>query len=169
MTEIVPTESELEDINKKAEFAAFVAWSSIPSMLRFPPADQKSGERPTPRQFAQAMGIEDEEILRLVEITTKQQFAAEYRVSPDTLTDWSKKIAKRDGMDDLRMWAQKLSKNMMFAMYNHAIRKGNPLLMKLWFETVEKWTPKLDINATYKGVARVTIQPDHERIAAPQR
>lgn len=169
METTLPTQSENGvSVVKHAEFAAYRIWRNIPIGLRFPPKDPKSGERPAPRDFAQALGIEDEMILDLIGLQTQEEFAARFSVSRDTLTDWNKKLAKLPEDQELRRWATLLTKNMLFAIYSHAMRKGNPLLFRLWLEFVQKFNPTLKTQHTERRVAQVIIKQDHERITAPE-
>lgn len=136
-------------------------------MLRFPPVNKDSGESPTPRQFAMSMGIEDEDLLDLLEIKTQNDFADRFKVSKDTLSLWNKKLDRMDTSGDLRRLSQRLTKNLMFALYQHTYRKGNPLNFKLWLEFVERWEPKLQLKHNFKSVAKINVKQDVERIAPP--
>lgn len=162
-----PQNASENTIIRRKEFAAYRVWRQLPALLRFPPKDSKTGEQPTPQQFAMALGIDDPEILSLIELQTQNDFAARFNVSKDTLSLWNKKLDKLDDLDDLRHWSKKLSKNMLFSMYNHAIRKGNPLTYKLWFQLVNKYVENLKVDTTYKGVAAINVIPDAQRISAP--
>ena len=111
------------------------------------------------------MGIDDEMIISLMDIKTQGAFAKQYGVDEDTLTNWNKKLAQEDGMDDLRMWAKKMSKNVALALYNNAIRKGYAPEVKLWFQLVEQWEEKakLDVKHHVATIEYETV-PNRKRI-----
>ena len=154
-----PKDTEIRAIEpvKKYEYDVYCLWRGIPSFFRRPPTD-KRGNTPTPREFAEAMGIEDELMLELVEIKTHTQFAERFNVHIDTLTDWKNSVKAQNSMDEAVRWAKDLSKNVLFSLYNTAIRKGNMLEVKLWFQLVEKWSEKQTVEHDYKGVASVSYE-----------
>jgi hypothetical protein len=143
---------------KKYEYDLYCLWRSIPAFFRFPPIDKKTKERPSPREFAMSMGIENEEMLNLVDLTTQKEFGARFNVDEGTLCDWNKTVGAQNGMDEAMLWAKNLSKNVLFSLYNTAIRKGNMLEVKLWFQLVEKWSEKQTVEHDYKGVASVSYE-----------
>lgn len=155
-----PTDTNLVTIEpiKKYEYDVYCLWRSIPAFFRFPPIDKKTKTRATPREFAMAMGIEDEQMLDLVDITTQKEFGARFNVDEGTLCDWNKTAGAQNGMDEAMRWAKNLSKNVLFSLYNNAIRKGNMLEVKLWFQLVEKWSEKQTVEHDYLGVATVNYE-----------
>jgi hypothetical protein len=112
------------EIIKEEEFRKYVLWKSLPYPFKHPPKSI-NGNRPTPLEFAVSMGLDDDEILELIQIPTQQAFAERFGVSEEVTTDWNKKIAKRDMLGDIREWALKLSKNVLTAMYNNALSTKN--------------------------------------------
>jgi transposase-like protein len=144
------------------QFAKFVMWCSVPSLLRYPPAN-KGGSRPTPREFAENMGIEDEAVLELIEIKTQTEFAAKYGVDQKTLYNWKQKMQERDVMADLRQWAKPLTRNVALSLYNKAIRGGLPDHYKLFFQIVNGWSEKIRIDKREIKAVRIEIvDPKHE-------
>lgn len=150
VTDLVP--------QKEYEFNKYKVWRAIPSLLRNPPMDKISRTRPEPRDFAIAMGIEDEETLELVDIPTQKAFGERFNVHPDTLTDWNRTVAVVSSMEQVRNWATHLTKNVVLALYNNAIRKGNMLEVKLWLQVVEGWEEKQKVEHEYLGVASVQYE-----------
>lgn len=170
MEEATPTHSDnTPQVILKHEFHLFRVWRQLPVMLKRPPADTKTGFAPSPVEFAEAMGIDDEMVLELVQLPTQKSFAEKYGVSVDTLVDWGKKLELMNEDDEMRRWARKLTKNLLFSLYNHAMRKGNPLNFKLFLEYVQKWAPNLKIDTNYHGVARIVVKKDPAPIAAPEK
>lgn len=155
-----PKDTQLTTIEpvKKHEYEMYCLWRSIPAFFRFPPIDKATKTRPTPREFAMAMGIEDEAMLDLIDITSQREFGKRFIVDEGTLSDWNKTAGAQNGMDEAIGWAKNLSKNVLFSLYNTAIRKGNMLEVKLWFQIVEKWTEKQTVEHDYKGVASVSYE-----------
>ena len=115
----------------KNQFEIYKAWRSLPSILRYPPSKY------TATEYAQSLGIENEEILELLEIRTKGDFATKYHVHPNTLTNWEKVLRNSPTLQDTKHWATNLTKNMILSMYRHAMKSGNPAMYKLWFQVIE--------------------------------
>lgn len=135
-----PKSTELLNIQplKAHEYAKYCVWKNIPAFFRNPPTDKK-GNKPTPLEFAQAMGIEDDELLELVQIPTQGAFGEKYNVHIDTLSDWNRTPGVRGGLDEARVWAKGLTKNVIFALYNHCIRTAYAPEVKLFMQLVENW------------------------------
>lgn len=106
------------------EFELFKLWRSIPYFLKSPPKD-KSGGRLTPLEFAESMGIDDPDILDLVQIRTQTEFADKFSLQRRTLWEWGKIIDQEDPIKPLQEFALKLAKNVVLAMYNNALSTKN--------------------------------------------
>ncbi len=141
---------------KKDVFELYCLWKSLPSFFRFPPKG-KDGKQPTPKEFVETMGIESDEIIELAQIRYQKDFAEKYNVLPDTLSDWNKTQQVRDSLSDIRAWARSLSKNVLMALYNKAIRNGFAVEVKLFFQLIEGWEEKQRIEHNYKGIESITI------------
>lgn len=133
-----------ESVNKKTEYAAYILWNALPPMMRHP--KPVNGVKMSVREFAEHMSIHDEEIIDLLEIKTKTAFAERFNVERGTLCDWDKLIAQRDQLSDIRLWAGKLARNVTLATYNHAIRKGNPGTLKLFYQVINSWVEKTEVH-----------------------
>lgn len=138
------------NINYEAVFDLYVIWKSLPRVI----LSKMSRE-----QMLLNLGIEDELMIELSQIETQEDFREKYNLGQNTLTAWNKKIAERDSLFDIRKWAQPLTKNLMLGMYNHALRKGDAHLMKLWLQTVESWEEKARLVNEYEGVTEFIIGP----------
>ena len=160
----VNTETQDIDVDKPTEFAAFVAWSSIPVFLKRPPRDKKTGNTLSVEDFCYSLGIEDEEVIDLAKLTTGTMFCERYGVNKDTLTRWKKKIAQRNVMEDIRQWAQPMTRNVIMSLYNQAVRGGLPGHYELYLQAVAQWSPKMNIDIrkrTIKTVRIEVVDPQH--------
>ena len=144
-----PTNSEITPY-LKGIYDTYALWKSLPALFKFPPPN-KHGERPTPIEFAEQMGIDDETILELITIPTQIAFATRFKVHPDTLSDWNKTLHVRSGLDDMRKWAKHLSKNVLTSLYNKAVRKGDAFEVKLWFQLIENYEEKSKVGLEAMG------------------
>lgn len=156
----IQKDTELLDITpqKEKEYQAYCLWRSVPFFFRNPPKDKVTGLTPTSRDFALAMGIEDDTMLDLVEIKTQGQFGERYNVDINTLTRWNKTASAQNGLEEARKWATNLTKNVLFSLYNNAIRKGLAPETKLWLQVVEGWQEKQQVDHTYLGVATINYE-----------
>ena len=159
MSEIT-TKSEIETYLKDV-YELYCLWKSLPAFLKYPPKD-KSGFQPTSRMFAENLGIDYEMVLLLLDIKTQTEFAERYSVSKDTLSDWNKTFGVRQSLQDIKTWAKRLSKNVLMALYNTAIRKGQAMEVKLFFQLIEGWEEKQKMEHELKGVDVITIIKTYE-------
>lgn len=157
---LAPSNTDLVNITpkKEKEYQAYCLWRSVPFFFRNPPRDKATGVAPVPRDFAMSMGIEDEIMLDLCGIKTQKEFGAIYDVHPDTLSDWNKTYNAQNGLEEAKKWAQSLTKNVLFSLYNNALRKGGYYEVKLWLQVVENWQEKQQVDHTYLGVATVNYE-----------
>lgn len=139
---------------KSETFEIYVLWKSLPPLLKMPPRHRKTGERPDPREFAEDMGIDDEVILRLVELPRQQDFAREYNVAQETLSDWNKRIGERDYFKDARTWMNKLVPNILMSMYNNGLstRNLNADRDRLNFVKITGYVEKTEQQHTFHGL-----------------
>lgn len=141
---------------KQDVYETFKLWKCLPSFFKYPPKDRKTGFQPTPRSYAELMGIDDEAILDLVEIRTNLEFASRYDVDKDTLTKWGKQIKEDSSVNDLRAWAIHLSKNVLSALYNQAIRTGYAKEVELWFKLVNEWEDKQTVEHKFIPIKSIS-------------
>lgn len=153
---IVMNDSENSDLQKEFEFDLYAIWISIPSLLKNPPK-QKDGSYPSGRDMAMSMGIDDERILELCELKTNLDFSAKYNVHINTLTIWKKRIKEKGlvGIPMMQNWAQTMSSNLLMSLYQHAMKKGNPLTIKLWFQLVENWQDNIKVNHIFTPIESI--------------
>lgn len=141
---------------KEKEYELYSAWRSLPAFFKNPPKN-KDGSALSPREFCMTLGIDDEEIFALAEIPNQKAFAERHGLDVTTLVRWNKELNKTTGLDELRVWAKGLSKNVLMALYNTAIRKGFAIEAKLWFQLVESWEEKQKVEHDYRGVVNFTV------------
>jgi hypothetical protein len=134
-SEIVPTKPTQD--RYAALYEVYALWRSLPVSI----LSQVSRD-----ELVNRFGIDDENVANLVQIKTQTAFAEKYDLSIDTLTDWNKKIREKDPLIEARQWALSLTKNVVLSLYNHAIRKGNAELYKLFFKVVNEWQEKIKID-----------------------
>lgn len=161
MSEENKTNSETEkgiEPYLKEKFELYCIWKQIPYFLKFPPRDKKTKETPTSEQYCQMIGLEDDTLLQLIDIKNQTQFAQYFEVSKDTLTHWNKEIEKRDILQDIRVWASKLTKNVMAATYRHALHVPDARLPKLWLQIVHGWQEKAVVEHNYQGIKSITYE-----------
>lgn len=134
------TKTDLPVLDRNREtFETYALWRSLPIPIL------KTMNR---EQLRDKMGFDDDDILDLIAIPTQRDFAQKYDLGMDTLTQWNKKLRDRDPLFEAKGWAKGLAKNVIISMYNHALRKGNPLLFKLFFQVINDWEEKSVIKQT---------------------
>lgn len=138
MQKTTPTQSHTPAVldRNKELFELYALWKSLPI--------------PILKQMSEAdlrgkMGFDDDQIIDLVKIHYQKDFAMRYGLDEATMVDWNKKLLDRNPLFEAKGWARNLAKNMMLSMYNHAIRKGNPQLMKLFFQVANDWEEKSQV------------------------
>lgn len=143
---------------KRDVFELYCLWKSIPAFFKYPPKDKKTKEAPTPQDYCLMMGIEDEEILEIVDIRTMGQFAQRFGVSEACLNDWNKTVKAKESLQEIKKWARALTKNVTMGLYNATIRGGLPQHYQVWFKVVEDWVEKHEVEHNYKGVANISYE-----------
>lgn len=125
---------------KDREFELYCLWKSLPPMILSPVAG-------TVNEVIEKLRIDDPIILELINIKTQKEFAAHFNLDATTLTGWNMDISKRDTLSDIRVWAKKLTKNVMFSMYNNAMTKGGTSFKdrENFLKVIEQWSDKLDV------------------------
>lgn len=127
-----------EDPRKEKEFKLYVLWKSLPPLLR--------NELEKKPELWKNTGFGDNPVIeKLLQLKTQKEFAAFAGVGQETLSEWNKTIENRDLLADFRKWAKHLSHNLVMAMYNKAVKYGDPYRIELWFKLVHGWNEKLEI------------------------
>lgn len=107
---------------REKEYKLYLLWRSLPPLRNL---DLKS--------FSQTE-------IELLSIKSQKEFAARYSLSEDILSDWNKlTITIEYRIFDWKFWAQRLTKNIIGALYREGIIYGDAARVKLWMEIVEDW------------------------------
>ena len=83
-----------------------------------------------------------------MELRSQGEFAEKYGIAQETLSDWNKLLLKDDDVIDARKWFQKLTKNIVSALYRKALIEGDAPRVKLWLQYIESWQESLGIEHT---------------------
>ena len=143
---VVPSPKKKNNKHAKVdEYQMYCLWKSLPVFFRLPPPDRITHIAPTSEEFLRKIGIVDENIYALAEIKTQTQFAEIYGLAMGTLSDWNNTEGVVLASQNMQSWAQQLSKNVIFAMYNKIMRTGDAMETKLWFQIIEGWSEKQQI------------------------
>lgn len=126
--------------HKPQEFELYCLWKTLPPMMIAPVAG-------TVNDVIEKLRIDDPVILELVKIRTQVDFAKRFGLNKATLSEWNSQITKRDTLADIRVWAKKLTKNVLFSMYSNAMSKGGTSFKdrENFLKVVEQWSDKLDV------------------------
>ncbi len=138
-------------------YEIYCAWKALPPFFKKPPVARGAKEALPVDEYLEKAGIDDPFIVELSKLTTQKAFAEKYGVSEDTLSDWNKTQGVRDSLVEIRGWSRHLSKNVLFSLYNRAMKDGSAFEVKLFFQLVEKWEEKARIEHDYKGVTEIQI------------
>ena len=121
------TSPKSRSVYRQREYQTYLLWKSLPTYLR--------GK---PEPILRKAGIDDEEILELLQIKTQTAFAERFAIKDlGTLTDWNKRIEHEGLLLGIYIWTRRLSPNVIFALYQRASTQGRAQDVKAWFELVE--------------------------------
>lgn len=130
-------------IRRTDAFGAYSLFKSLPPLLLRPSIDEETGVRPTPREYALSIGIDDEATLDLLDLQTQKNFAAKYDIAEQTLVRWNKQLEGHMTLSDMQVWTRPLLSNVLMRLYVQ-IMDGNaqPGLYALWLKAVAGWSEK---------------------------
>lgn len=123
-------------------YEKYKLWKSLPSMW-------KGMSR---QMLQEKFGIEDEDMLEMLEMRWQNDFAKKFNLDITTLTKWNHRM-EEDGIDHLeevKKWANRLTKNVVLAHYNKAIRKFDPVSGDIWYKTIAGFSEKKQIQHSGK-------------------
>lgn len=131
-------------------FLLYALWRSLP---------MGTLKNMTPEEIVENLGLADPRAIEIAGIRTQKEFAEKYGLSQMTLVQWNVKIDKLNPLGEARSWARHLAKNMLLAVYNHGIKKGNPLTMKLFFQIANEWEEKSTVKVEDKRDLQFIFSP----------
>ncbi len=126
----IPT--KVKKIKRQFEHDMFILWRKIPVQWKGNNAAELA-----------SIGVEAEDMIRLVQCRSQAAFAKEFKVSPDTLSDWNRELKydpsiTRSYEKEFRI----LTQNLVMALYLKALKEGDPERLKAWMTFVEGWSPR---------------------------
>lgn len=107
-------------VNRDREFLLYVLWKAMPPIMR---GENEAGLRQA--------GI-DEEAIALAQIPTQVAFAEQYKLNPETLVNWNKKIEEKKLLEVHEIDMQGLTKNVNMAFYKQTILHADAPRVALW-------------------------------------
>lgn len=121
-------------LNNPDLYEKYKIWRSLPTLW-------KGMKR---EELVEKFGIEDESMLELLECKTQGKFAEKHGITIETTTDWNHRMEKDgfDHLEEIRKWADKLTKNVTLAHYNKLIRKFDPVSADIWYKTIAGFSEK---------------------------
>lgn len=131
------------EIRRKDAFGAYTLFKSLPPLLLRPVIDEETGVRPTPREYALSIGIDDETTLDLLDLQTQKNFAAKYGIAEQTLVRWNKQLEGHTTLSDMQVWARPLLANVLMRLYAQIMEdNAQPGHYALWLKVVAGWSEK---------------------------
>ena len=125
-------------------FETYVFWKAMPAIFR----GQSDKE-------LQKMGIDGEVAREVLSIKTQTEFSQRYGINQASLTAWNHKLEESDEVGKLsRKFFQKLTTNILGALYKSAVKEGDSARVALWLKFFEGWIEKSE-----------TRSPELEKIA----
>lgn len=92
-------------------------------------------------QVLRALGIIEPDAVELCGIRSQSEFASKFGIAEPTLSRWKRDL-ERDGSDlkDFGFQMQRLTKNVLGALYRKAMADADAPRVKLWLQVVEGWS-----------------------------
>lgn len=116
----------IQGAKKEIAFKEFVIWMAIPVYFKTPEGQATTGEWMPKDQ---------------------NEFAKQWNVSPDTLTNWKRTPGFWDKVTVERKesWGREKTSNVLHSLLTRCLRNGDPVAIRLWLEHVEGWNPKIRV------------------------
>lgn len=142
-----------------AHYEAFKMWLSLPA--------QFIGK--TPKELNE-LGITNPHLIELCQIKTQGSFVEAYKVNKNTLSEWRKELEHDpEVLKSYQSFGQLLTKNLMTALYENALKHGDAERIKAWMTFVEGWSPRETIIQTTTQFDVVGFIREVERQKAKER
>jgi transcriptional regulator with XRE-family HTH domain len=75
---------------------------------------------------------------------TQSQLAKKLGVGPDTLSEWKQRESFFDSvMKKRKLWCRERTPDVIYALYNRAVKTGNAPEVKLWLQMSEDWSERI--------------------------
>lgn len=132
----------------KMKFELYRIWKSLPVIML---------NKMRREDYLTTLGIDDPVIMELAQIKSQVEFASIHDMEPATLTAWNKKILELDPLIEAKNWARPLVKNMLMALYMHAIKKGDAQLIKLYLQVVNDFNEKSTVEHDFPHITEFNI------------
>lgn len=123
--EIVPS-NQFEEIKR-----LYTIWYSLPKERVFTIEELKN--------------FSDEEI-KLLKIKSKREFIRTYKVPPALLNTIERNIQSDDVQENWKIWAKKLTPNVVKILYDKIKEEGDPQRINLWFKFVEEKKDNIEVS-----------------------
>lgn len=132
----------------QGKFELYKIWKSLPVIML---------NKMRREDYLTTLGIDDPVVMELAQIKTQVEFASQYDLTPATLSEWNKKIFELDPLAEAKNWARPLVKNMVMALYMHAIKKGDAQLIKLYLQVVNDFNEKSTVEHDFPHITNFNI------------
>lgn len=119
---------------KRETYELYKAWRMLP----------KAWKGATPEQLESVYGIDDEEMQVLLGMKTQGEFAKHFNINMSTLSAWNARLEEDglDHLDEIRKWANKLTKNVVSAHYQKLVKRFDPVSGDIWYKIVAGFNEK---------------------------
>lgn len=138
--------------SKENIFKVFAIWRSIPAIFL---RDEK---------VRKAIDLDDPMFEELMKIKNQEAFAKRFHVNYSKLAQWNKHLRFQDPLEASRIWARKLTKNVLTSLYRAAM-SNNPKASadrKLFLQVINEWAEKTkhehDVGHTLFGILASTVE-----------
>ncbi len=130
----IPKKPHKEDV-----FNMFVLWRSLPPVLR--------QNFPDKEKTLEQMGFANTMMEELLGLPRQMDFAKKFKVHETTLSEWNRKI-DTEGLvkNTIKIWAKKLTPNVISALYSKAMKHGDANRVKLWMQLFEDWVEETKVD-----------------------
>lgn len=147
---------------KEVEREYYAAWKSIPAMLRMLPISE-----------CKKMGydVDDPLFLRLLGVTNKSEFCAEFGVGHNAPARWEAEEGFQAKVDKLSTdnHVLKFKKDVDFAFTQKVLKFGDAPRMKLWYQINTGWSEKIEHKNTNLNLDIVALVERIEKQNKEQR
>ena len=133
-------EKELRDVEKKDEYEAFILWFSFPKLL-IRLYNEIGGRKKVGNL---GYNLDDEVFCKLLACKNLSQFAKEFKISKDTLTDWQKRPDFKERVDRIATAnnIMRYKHDIDFSFVNKLMKHGDSARYKLFYQIHQDYKEK---------------------------